>query len=257
MRVRLHRMAAAPAHYRTRAFPPQTVVLAIMTMAAFAVDARPAAEVVRVRAGTNWAAIRMANEAAEQVTARRDLVDARRKLDAAIAADPSYWPAYFTRGELNMLEGKYAAVVADTTSALRGRTWLPASAYLRARANLKLGKLAEGIAEIEHVISLQPKGTTYPSALNSLAWIRATCPNPAFRNGRQAIEYAKRACALTGWQNAADIDTLAAAYAEAGDFESAIRFVEQAIKLGDLSAKSMADLQQHLASFRQRRPIRS
>lgn len=224
---------------------------------ALAVHARAATEIVRVRAGTNLAAIRMANEAAEQVTAGRDLADARRKLDAAIAADPSYWPAYFTRAELNMREGRYAAVVEDATSALRGRTWFPASAYLRARANLKLGKLAEGIAEIEHVISLQPKGTTYPSALNSLAWIRATCPNPAFRSGRQAIEYAKRSCALRRWQNAGDIDTLAAAYAEAGDFESAIRFEEQAIKLRGLSPKSMADLQQHLASFKQRRPVRS
>lgn len=257
MRIRFHRRAAAPADYRTRAFSSQTVVLAVMTMAVFAVDARPAAETVHVRAGTNIAAVRLANEAARQVVAGRDLADARRKLDAAIAADPSYWPAYFTRGELNMLEGKYAAVVADASSALRGRTWFPASALLRARANLKLGKLAEGIAEIEHVISLQPKGTTYPSALNSLAWIRATCPNPAFRNGRQAIEYAKRACALRRWQNAGDIDTLAAAYAEAGDFESAIRFEEQATKLGGLSPKAMAELQQHLASFKQRRPVRS
>jgi tetratricopeptide (TPR) repeat protein len=156
-----------------------------------------------------------------------------------------------------MREGKYAAAVEDATSALRGRTWFPASALLRARANWKLGKLAEGIAETEHVISLQPKGTTYPAALNHLAWIRATCPNSAFRNGQQAIDYAKRSCMLRLWKNAGDIDTLAAAYAEAGDFESAVRFEEQAIKLGGLPPKLMADLQQHLASFKQRRPIRS
>jgi tetratricopeptide (TPR) repeat protein len=235
----------------------RTAIPLLVTMAIVAVDPLGAAETVHVRAGTNIAAIRMANQAAEQVSAGRDLADARRKLDAAIAADPSYWPAYFTRAELNMLEGKYAAVVADATFALRGRTWFPASAYLRARANLKLGKLAEGIGEIEHVISLQPKGTTYPSALNSLAWIRATCPNPAFRNGRQAIDYAKRSCVLRRWQNPGDIDTLAAAYAEAGDFESAIRFEEQAIKLGGLPPKLQGDLQQHLASFKQQRPIRS
>lgn len=229
----------------------------VFTMAMVAVDARTAAETVRVRAGTNVAAIRLANEAARQVAAGRDLADARRKLDAAIAADPSFWPAYNSRGELNMREGKYPAAVADATSALRGRTWFPASALLRARANSKLGKVAEAIAEIEHVISLQPKGTTYPSALNSLAWIRATCPNSAFRNGRQAIEYAKRACVIRRWQTADDIDTLAVAYAEAGDFESAIRFGEQAIKLGGLPPQLMADLQQHLVSFKQRRPIRS
>ncbi len=229
----------------------------IITIVMFAVAAHAAPERVRVRAGRDVAAIRMANEAADQVTAGRDLADARHKLDAAITADPSFWPAYFSRGQLNMKEGKYAAAVADATSALQGGSWFPASALLRARANWKLGKLAESIAETEHVISLQPKGTTYPAALNHLAWIRATCPNPAFRNAQQAIDYAKRACTLRLWKDAGDIDTLAAAYAEAGDFESAIRFQEQAIDLGGLPPQLMADLRQHLAAFKQQRPVRS
>ena len=227
-----------------------------MTIAMFAVAARAASsERVNVRAGTNVAAIRMANEAADQLAAGRDLAGARRELDAAIKADPSFWPACYTRGELNMREGKYAAAVTDATSALQGRRWFPASALLRARANWKLGKLAESIAETEHVISLQPKGTIYPAALNHLAWIRATCPNPALRNAQQAIDYAQRACTLRLWKDAGDIDTLAAAYAEAGDFESAVRFQEQAISRGGLPPKEMADLQQHLASFKQRRPV--
>jgi len=229
----------------------------IIVIAVFAVVAQAAEETVRVRAGTNVAAIRMANEAARQVVAGRDLAGARSKLDAALAADPYFWPAYFTRGELNMREGKYAAAAADATSALQGRTWFPASALLRAKANWKLGKLAESIAETEHVISLRPKGTTFPAALNHLAWIRATCPNPAFRNAQEAIGYAKRACTLRLWKNAGDIDTLAAAYAEAGDFESAIRFEEQAISRGGLPPKVLSDLQQHLASFKQRHPVRS
>ena len=91
----------------------------------FAVAAQAAPERVRVRAGRNVAAIRMANEAADQVAAGRDLAGARRKLDAAIAADPSLWPAYYNRGELNMHEGKYAAAVADATSALQGGSMVP------------------------------------------------------------------------------------------------------------------------------------
>jgi tetratricopeptide (TPR) repeat protein len=234
-----------------------SLALSIIATAVFAVVAGAAPETVHVRAGTNITAIRMANEAAQQLATGRDLAGVRRKLDAAIATDPSYWPAYYTRGELNLKEGKYAAAVADATSALKGRTWFPASALLRAKANWKLGKLAESISETEHVISLQPKGTTYPSALNHLAWIRATCQNPAFRNGKQAIEYAKRACALSLWRDASCIDTLAAAYAEAGDFDSAVRFEEQAIRCAGLPPEVMSLLHQNLTAFKQRRPVRS
>ena len=44
----------------------------------------------------------------------------------------------------------------------------------------------------------------------------------AFRNGQQAVKDAKAACSIIGWNNEHMIDTLAAAYAETGDFGSAI-----------------------------------
>jgi tetratricopeptide (TPR) repeat protein len=66
-------------------------------------------------------------------------------------------------------------------------------------------------------------------ALNDREWLRATCPDPSIRNGQLAIADAKKACELTKWKFASEIDILAAAYAEAGDFDSAIRYEQQAI----------------------------
>jgi tetratricopeptide (TPR) repeat protein len=70
---------------------------------------------------------------------------------------------------------------------------------------------------------------TDESPLNDLAWLLATCPDAKLRDGKTAIELATRACEITGRIDAACLDTLAAAYAEAGDFPSAVRAQTEAI----------------------------
>jgi tetratricopeptide (TPR) repeat protein len=76
--------------------------------------------------------------------------------------------------------------------------------------------------------------------------LRATCPEASIRNGQLAVADAKKACELDIWILESYIDTLAAAYAETGDFASAIRYQEQAIamrkSLPEESSKTIAKL---------------
>ncbi len=64
-----------------------------------------------------------------------------------------------------------------------------------------------------------------------MAWLRATCPVARVRNGKEAVEAATNACELTNWEKWEYIDALAGAFAEAGDFEKAVNYQEQAIQM--------------------------
>jgi serine/threonine protein kinase/Flp pilus assembly protein TadD len=68
-------------------------------------------------------------------------------------------------------------------------------------------------------------------AYNHLAWLLATCPEDEFRNGVKAVRNATRACELTNWKNVNHINTLAAAYAEATNFNQAVKWQKKAIDL--------------------------
>jgi tetratricopeptide (TPR) repeat protein len=84
---------------------------------------------------------------------------------------------------------------------------------------------------IEHyqmALNLSPDETI---VLNNLAWILATNQNSNFRDGVRAVQLAEKACALTGYENAVSLDTLAAAYAEAGRFQEALQTAQKAVEL--------------------------
>ena len=70
--------------------------------------------------------------------------------------------------------------------------------------------------------------------LNDTAWMLATNPNASIRNGAEAVELAQRAVQLSDNREPAILNTLAAAYAEAGRFSEAL---ETARKAANLAAR--------------------
>jgi hypothetical protein len=93
--------------------------------------------------------------------------------------------------------------------------------------------------------------------LNNLAWLLASCPDAAFRNGLEAVRLATRACELTGYARPLLIGTLAAAQAEAGDFPAAIATAERAAALaGALRLEEVAAKNRELIQlYRQGQPF--
>jgi Flp pilus assembly protein TadD len=90
------------------------------------------------------------------------------------------------------------------------------------------GKPREAVAEYRQVLVARPDE---PEALNNLAWLLATSPVSAMRDGAEAVRLAEQGCRLTGYTQAQSLGTLAAAYAEAGRFPEAVTMTQKAIEL--------------------------
>jgi tetratricopeptide (TPR) repeat protein len=113
------------------------------------------------------------------------------------------------------------------------------------------GRYPEAVESVDEELDLNPDNAFLH---NNKAWILATCPDDAVRNGELAVEHATKACDLTDWSNFAYVDTAAAAHAEAGDFEAAVKWQEEAIRLG--GGAYSQDFQKRLRLFKAGKPYR-
>ena len=229
------------------------VLLAVLT----AIEAQGSLPIViEYGVGRNKTAMKFWRDAEAQLK-NGEVENARRSADAALRNDPTFWPALYTRAKVFLREGKPELAIQDCGAALRQNPAFFEAALLRASANAALGRYAESLKEIEHVIAVRPRTTGLARALADRAWLRATCPDPSFRNGRQAIKDAKAACGIMSWDDEDMIDTLAAAYAEVGDFHSAVSYEEKALAIKGISTNDSNVFQSHLALFKQHQPVRS
>jgi Flp pilus assembly protein TadD len=104
------------------------------------------------------------------------------------------------------------------------------TAFDLARLLVQVGKADAAIQYYRIALDMKPD---WHQAYNNLALILATHPDAQVRNGAEAVALAERACALTQSQVPVYLSTLAAAYAEAGRFNDAVRTAEQASALAE------------------------
>jgi tetratricopeptide (TPR) repeat protein len=126
---------------------------------------------------------------------------------------------------------------------------------------LNVGRQAEALAQYEKAIKLDPKDD---GVLNNLAWLLCTSPDDKIRNGRRALELATEACKLTDYKVPHILSTLAAAYAEVGDFDNAVKWVTKGLEIADKAKETDKDgdketkeaLKKELENYRAKKPIR-
>ena len=117
------------------------------------------------------------------------------------------------------------------------------------RLLLAEGREGEASDWLERVLAV---GTA--EALNGYAWLRATSSAAGVRNGELALAQAQQAVALE--PNASYLDTLAAAYAELGQFDKALATQREALALAAGNEDLVRELNRHLGAYAQGRPWR-
>ena len=111
-----------------------------------------------------------------------------------------------------------------------------------------------GISDYEAAVRVDPD---HALAFNGLAWLRATCVMAEFRDGTKAIEGATKASELTNWKKAHYVGTLAAAYAETGDFDSAVNRQKEVIDLlTEEDEEWRSDFEEQLKLYQSGKPYR-
>ena len=127
---------------------------------------------------------------------------------------------------------------------------------MRARGDalLSVGKHGDAIEDYNKALELAPDDD---GVLNNLAWVLATSPKDELRDGKRSLELATKACEVTDYEKAHILSTLAAAYAETGDFETAIKWSTKAVELGEEDLKEQIDqLKDELQHYKDGKPFR-
>lgn len=179
--------------------------------------------------------------------------DAIRDHTEAIRIDEKFALAFSRRGIAFACLKDYGKAIADFSEAIRiepKNAWFH---YNRGKAYGLVGDADKAMSDYNKAIEIDPK---YAAAYNNLASMLATWPKEGVRNGKKAVEYATTACKLSEWNNSLRLGTLAAAYAECGEFEKAVRWQKKAIEVGFDSKDDEKEARMRLKLYREGKPYR-
>src|SRR5262245_12673389 len=212
------------------------------------------------KATTHWI------ERSEAVRSKGDVAGAIRDLSKAIDLAPANLAYYRNRAALLRANGKadeaeesFAKLIELRTKAIHSNPGNPQGYTNR-------GVVLEAKQDFAGALSDYSKANeldaSFADGYNGLAWLRATCASAEFRDGQKAVHDATKACELTKFRNASYVDTLAAAYAEAGDFEKAVEWQSKALGLFAPNQARWGDMERSVAQarldlYRQRKPFRT
>ena len=147
-------------------------------------------------------------------------------LEKALQINPGFADTHYNLGVVFEQQGQLDKAIPHFEKALEiNPDFAEAHAALGALF-LRQGRFQKAISHFEAVLRIRPDSI---EVQNDLAWTLATCPDAAIRDGKRAVELARSADRLSGGSRSPVLDTLAAAYAEAGQYPEAVATARRAL----------------------------
>lgn len=180
--------------------------------------------------------------------------DAIRAYSAALHNDPYTAGIHNGLGGILATAGRMPEALAEFEAALKLKPGDADAWYNRGNALEIMGKIPDAVNSYAAALKANPE---MAPAANALAWILSTSPAAEIRDGKAAVQFAEKACGLTGGENALMLDTLAAAYAESGQFDKAASAAENALQRAAPNSPFAREIRTHLILFKAGKPIRT
>jgi tetratricopeptide (TPR) repeat protein len=179
-----------------------------------------------------------------------DYTNALADLNEVVRLEPTNFDSFVKRGDLFEAMGNFDKAKTDYSDAIKLNPQYALAYAYRGAVFTKEGDFNKGIADFSQTIQID---TNCAFAYNDLAWLLAVAPDAKLRNGQKAVEYATRACELDSWKEPHCLGTLAAAYAEIGNFDEAVKWEKKCMESG-LPDKELPQARKELDLFQHQKP---
>jgi len=164
---------------------------------------------------------------------RRDQAIAQYR--EALSINPGNAEAHTNLGSILLDEGQTEDAIAQFEEALQINPAFANAHYNLGNALLKQGRIEEAIAQKQRALESEPANVNIQ---NGLAWLLATAPQGSLRDGARAVQLATEAREATRAGDPDILRTLAAAYAETGEFSNAAQIAQSAIPLAEANGNA-------------------